>query len=152
MPSAAACRARSAVTSEVAAGPVTVVVCAAASPSAMSATRSEHSPTMMLAAVAANAASRSTGTSSRAASRSVTASAVLDARAAASGLGAEATATASADAVHGPAFARPAATLPASLSVSIPAVRAGRDELVALAPLALDAAATLSARLGHAPG
>ena len=37
----------------------------------------------------------------------------------------------------------------AALSVSIPAVRAGREELVALAPLALHAASTLSARLGY---
>ncbi|GAB3572196.1 IclR family transcriptional regulator [Amycolatopsis endophytica] len=38
----------------------------------------------------------------------------------------------------------------AALSVSIPAVRAGRDELVALTPTVRKAAATLSARLGHA--
>jgi DNA-binding IclR family transcriptional regulator len=37
----------------------------------------------------------------------------------------------------------------AALSVSIPAVRAGREELIALAPLALHAASTLSARLGY---
>jgi DNA-binding IclR family transcriptional regulator len=39
-----------------------------------------------------------------------------------------------------------------ALSISIPAVRAGRDELVALAPLALQAARTLSARLGYGLG
>ncbi|AXB45670.1 IclR family transcriptional regulator [Amycolatopsis albispora] len=37
----------------------------------------------------------------------------------------------------------------AALSVSIPAVRAGRDDLVALTPTVRKAAATLSARLGH---
>ncbi len=37
----------------------------------------------------------------------------------------------------------------AALSVSIPAVRAGREDLIALAPLALHAAGTLSARLGY---
>lgn len=37
----------------------------------------------------------------------------------------------------------------AALSVSIPAVRAGRDELVALVPTMREAAATLSTRLGH---
>jgi len=37
----------------------------------------------------------------------------------------------------------------AALSVSIPAVRAGRDELIALTPTVHKAAATLSARLGH---
>ena len=37
----------------------------------------------------------------------------------------------------------------AALSISIPAVRAGREELIALAPLALHAASTLSARLGY---
>lgn len=40
----------------------------------------------------------------------------------------------------------------AALSISIPAVRAGRAELVALAPLALHAASTLSARLGYGLG
>lgn len=40
----------------------------------------------------------------------------------------------------------------AALSISIPAVRAGRDELLALAPLALHAASTLSARLGYGLG
>lgn len=39
-----------------------------------------------------------------------------------------------------------------ALSISIPAVRAGRDELVALVPTALQAARTLSARLGHGLG
>ncbi|WP_158674568.1 IclR family transcriptional regulator [Streptomyces hoynatensis] len=40
----------------------------------------------------------------------------------------------------------------AALSVSVPAVRAGRPELVAMAPLAQEAAARLSSRLGHEPG
>ena len=40
----------------------------------------------------------------------------------------------------------------AALSISIPAVRAGAAELVALAPLALHAASTLSARLGYGLG
>ena len=40
----------------------------------------------------------------------------------------------------------------AALSVSIPAVRAGRDELVAMTPTVHEAAATLSSRLGHVPG
>ena len=39
----------------------------------------------------------------------------------------------------------------AALTVSIPAVRAGRPELLAMLPLAREAAARLSHRLGHAP-
>lgn len=39
-----------------------------------------------------------------------------------------------------------------ALSISIPAVRAGRAELLALAPVALQASRTLSARLGHGLG
>ncbi|TDC76631.1 IclR family transcriptional regulator [Streptomyces hainanensis] len=39
----------------------------------------------------------------------------------------------------------------AALTVSIPAVRAGRPELVAMVPLAREAAARLSRRLGHDP-
>lgn len=44
--------------------------------------------------------------------------------------------------------ARPRGGATAALSVSIPAVRAGRAQPVALAPFALPAAGTLSARLG----
>ncbi|MBK1786783.1 IclR family transcriptional regulator [Prauserella cavernicola] len=40
----------------------------------------------------------------------------------------------------------------AALSVSIPAVRAGRGELVAMVPTMREAAGTLSSRLGHLPG
>ena len=42
-------------------------------------------------------------------------------------------------------------TVTCALSISIPAVRAGREQLLALRPTALDAAAVLSARLGHVP-
>ncbi|NLU72235.1 IclR family transcriptional regulator [Streptomyces sp. HNM0575] len=40
----------------------------------------------------------------------------------------------------------------AALSISIPSVRAGRDELLALVPLAREAGGRLSARLGHTAG
>ncbi len=39
----------------------------------------------------------------------------------------------------------------AALSVSVPAVRAGHPELVAMAPVAREAAERLSRRLGHDP-
>lgn len=39
----------------------------------------------------------------------------------------------------------------AALSISVPAIRAGRSELEALAPRATEAAAELSAQLGHVP-